>query len=281
MVTKWRLNHFHHAPMSLYIMRTYKSLVTKMAKVKQICEQCEKAFEAYSSSHRKFCSSKCHDESRKRRIKRTCKYCGKEFETKLGEFERGNAIFCSQKCQYEWLHERRGNMHPLWKDKIKRICQQCGKKFEVFPSRIKYGYGKFCSHKCSGKWQMENANRIKKMRMGNIKPTKPERIFQEICNRNNLSFRYVGDGELWIGKDKKLNPDFVECNGKKIVIEIFGRYWHSPLLNRNLREDAGLEYRRKHYKRFKWKPVFIWDTDLLRKDGEQFVLNELKKEGVI
>ena len=58
--------------------------------------------------------------------------------------------------------------------------------------------------------------------------TKPEVIFEEICKKYNLSFKYTGDGSFWIGKNPSINPDFVECNGKKIAVEIFS-YWHDPL----------------------------------------------------
>jgi hypothetical protein len=112
--------------------------------------------------------------------------------------------------------------------------------------------------------------------------TKPERIFEEICQRNSLDFHYVGDGSFWIGKkgEKQLNPDFIEANGKKICVEVMGDYWHSPLLNRNLREDSLLLFRKKHFRRFGWKTVFIWGTDLLRKDTEQFILKKLKNEKI-
>lgn len=108
--------------------------------------------------------------------------------------------------------------------------------------------------------------------------TTPELIFEEICVKNNLPFRYVGDGQLWIGKkgEKQLNPDFIEANGKKIVVEIMGNYWHSPLLNPHLREDALLFYRKSHYKEYRWKPIFLWESDLKRDDAEQFVLAALK-----
>ena len=113
--------------------------------------------------------------------------------------------------------------------------------------------------------------------------TKPELIFEEICKKHSLPFKYTGNGSLWIGKkgEKQLNPDFAEANGKKICVEIMGAYWHSRLLNRNLREDALLPYREKHYKKYKWIPVFIWDTDLLRKDTELFILNEIQKCGAL
>jgi len=102
-------------------------------------------------------------------------------------------------------------------------------------------------------------------------------------NRCNLSASVYSNsnsgsiGHLRIGKRKKLNPDFIEANGKKICVEIMGNYWHSPLLNKKLREDALLSYRKKHYTRYHWKSVFIWGIDLLREDAEDFVLSELRK----
>lgn len=114
-----------------------------------------------------------------------------------------------------------------------------------------------------------------------IHHTKPELKFEEICKNNNLPFHYVGDSQLWIGKEKKLNPDFCELNGKKIVIEIFGEYWHSQLYNPKIPIQATLSFRKEHYKKYGWKSVFVWGNDLKRKDAEQFVLNLLKKEGAI
>jgi len=111
--------------------------------------------------------------------------------------------------------------------------------------------------------------------------TVPELIFEKICKKYKLPFHFVGDGELWIGKKRKLNPDFIEANGKKICIEIMGDYWHSPILNNKIPEHATLIYRKKHYKRYKWIPVFLWEGDLKREDAEPFVLNELKRNGVL
>ena len=110
--------------------------------------------------------------------------------------------------------------------------------------------------------------------------TKPELIFEEICKKYDLHFKYVGDGSLWIGKDRALNPDFIQADGQKIVVEIFGDWWHSPLLNPKLSETANLNFRKRHYKKFKWHSIFIWETDLVKRDAEEFVLNLLEKEGM-
>lgn len=60
-----------------------------------------------------------------------------------------------------------------------------------------------------------------------------------------------------------------------------GDYWHSPLLNTSMRKEGTLNFRKRHYKRYKWQPIFIWETDLLREDAEAFVIGTLKREKVI
>jgi very-short-patch-repair endonuclease len=37
------------------------------------------------------------------------------------------------------------------------------------------------------------------------------------------TFKFVGDGSFVI---EGLNPDWIDCNGRKIVIELFGEPWH-------------------------------------------------------
>ena len=168
-----------------------------------------------------------------------------------------------------------GKNNPNWKGgKVKRICEVCGTIFEVDPCIIRYTIGKFCSHSCTIR-----ATRHKRQQ----KKSNPELIFEQICQKNNLPFKYVGDGSFWIGKKgkKHLNPDFIEVNEKKVCIEIFGDYWHSPLLRPNMKKIQTPLYRKIHYKKYKWQPIFIWESDLVRKDAEQFVLNEMRKQEIL
>ena len=204
--------------------------------------------------------------NKKEKIKRQCIVCGAIKLYTPSQIKNGRGTFCSRKCQGKyWSEHNKGENNPRWTEKIKRNCLICEKVLETTLYKIKIGGGKYCSRNCARKASKHFS-----------KPTKPELIFEQICKNNNLDFHYVGDGQLWIGKDKILNPDFIEANGKKICVEIMGAYWHSPLLNRNLRENALLPYREKHYKKYKWQPIFIWDTDLIRKDAEEFVLNILR-----
>lgn len=56
-----------------------------------------------------------------------------------------------------------------------------------------------------------------------IKPNKPERIFDELTPE---CIRYVGDYQFIIITNKQThNPDF-KVKGQKKIIELFGDYWH-------------------------------------------------------
>lgn len=242
-------------------------------KIIAICDICGGARELRKDGYRDFCK-RCATKRANtvEKIQCTCKQCGKPFESIPSRRNNGKSIFCSSKCHYEYGTKENS---PNWKGgMIKRVCKLCGKVFFVFPSRIKIGEGIYCSYSCNMKDHLEEIRHKSKP-----PKTKPELIFEAICSKHNLPFRYVGDGQLWIGKKggKQLNPDFIEAKGKKLIVEVFGDYWHSPLLNYRLLESATLQFKRKHFKTSRWKSTFIWERDLKRPDAEAFVLREVEK----
>lgn len=238
-------------------------------KIIATCDNCGKKRETNKHDYRSLCSS-CV--KKKKKINYICLQCNTIFKDFPSISNRGRRKFCSRECSDKWKigkscqnNPKSGEEHPNWKGgKIKRICETCDKEFEIYPSGIRRNRGRYCSRSCKRK-----AQKIPKHH------TKPERIFEQICKNNNLPFKYTGDGSFWI---HNINPDFVECNGKKIAVEVFGDYWHSPLLNPKLREDRTLHYRKKILKRYGWKLIVFWESDLLRRDIEVFVLNTIKKQ---
>lgn len=110
----------------------------------------------------------------------------------------------------------------------------------------------------------------KKMRTPRI-PNKPELRFMEICKKYNLPFRYTGDGSLWVGR---VNPDFVEDDGRKIAIDIFGDYWHSPL-NPKLRDSQTLDGREKIFTSHGWKLIVFWESEINSSNGGKIVIDRL------
>lgn len=264
-------------------------------KINVECDNCGKPLERYPYEIKKhkhhFCNRGCFHQWRSEHMrgannthwqggnrKLVCDYCGKIIEKKRCSIKDHKHHFCNHVCVGRWQAEHlRGKNSPTWQGGTRKtICGYCEKTVEKSPDQIKNHKDHFCNRECHRLWQLEHPKKIGRIE----KPTRPERIFQGICKKNDLPFRYVGDGQLWIGKGKKMNPDFIETNGKKICVEIMGAWWHTRLLNQKVREDALQPYREKHYKRYKWQPIFIWDTDILRKDAETFILGALKKEGI-
>lgn len=80
---------------------------------------------------------------------KTCKYCGKEFETRYNDY-------CSKECADKDKIGIVGENHFNY-NRIEIPCKQCGKMMKVIPSRIpNLVHGTFCSKKCRSNWITEN-----------------------------------------------------------------------------------------------------------------------------
>lgn len=96
------------------------------------------------------------------------------------------------------------------------------------------------------------ANLIRLQRAGMlVKPNKPEKSLLSVLNELLPGeWRFVGDGSFVIaGK----NPDFVNINGKKQIIELFGDYWHKG-------EDP--DERITLFREFGYETLVVWEREL-------------------
>lgn len=110
-------------------------------------------------------------------------------------------------------------------------------------------------------------------------PNTIESTIYEILQKNLPNeYKYNGNFEekVVIGG---MIPDFVNVNGKKVVIEAFGDYWHD--LKKNIKWKHTEFGRKAAYSQLGYKCIVLWETDLKHPDAEAFVLSALKKEGVI
>jgi len=87
----------------------------------------------------------------------------------------------------------------------------------------------------------------------NLRPNKKESILLRILQDLKLPFKYSGDGDCIIGG--KI-PDFINVDGKKQLIEFFGKYWHEKD-----RIDNG-QSRIKHFKQYGYDTLIIWEEEL-------------------
>jgi len=84
-----------------------------------------------------------------------------------------------------------------------------------------------------------------------MKPTKLEQRVIQIIEEYNLPFKYVGNGKVWIaGKC----PDFINTNGRKQFIEVFGIYWHDMF---------DVARRIEHFHEYGFDTLVIWEDELV------------------
>jgi len=108
------------------------------------------------------------------------------------------------------------------------------------------------------KWQNDEYKDrvIKNLFKGlNLKPNKPEKLLNKILQTMfPKEYEFVGDGKIILDG---LNPDFINCNGQKKIIELYGDYWH------NLPQRKETDRRRiKIYRNYGYKTLIIWEHEL-------------------
>lgn len=117
-------------------------------------------------------------------------------------------------------------------------------------------------------WQ--NPKCIQKIMSGiHSRPTRPELRLKEILEKNLPEFKYNGDYSLGVVLNR-LVPDFVNTNGKKQVIEVFGDYWHSAQLigNKWKRSELG---RIMAYNALGFKCLILWEHELKTLSDKQII----------
>lgn len=98
----------------------------------------------------------------------------------------------------------------------------------------------------------QREKRIKNIIKASFKrPTNPEKIMNKLLNKFYPGeWKYVGDGSFIIaGK----NPDFINVNGAKKIIEVFGNHWHKI-------EDE--EKRKEIFKIYGYETLVIWENEI-------------------
>ncbi len=125
------------------------------------------------------------------------------------------------------------------------VCRGCGCEFtnRQLKHNLENGWGIFCSHSCHMVWKRANG-------VIQSKPSGPEIALINLIKIGQLPFRYTGNGDVWLGNR---NPDFINTNGKKQVVEMFGDYWHS---------ESDVVQRTIHYEMYGFHTLVIWEHEL-------------------
>ena len=166
---------------------------------------------------------------------------------------------------FEEIHGKEKSEAILEKMKIigkERTKQWVGKTIEeIFGTK----QGNLIRQKLKKEWKLNKDKRVRNILKGLLKrPTSFEQRFIDLCIKHQLTYKYVGDGELIIGGK---NPDFVNTNGMKILVETYHYY--------PARKSYETE-RPKCFTPFGFDTLFLKDEDLFCKDWENHCLNKIK-----
>lgn len=97
-------------------------------------------------------------------------------------------------------------------------------------------------------------------RIREARSLKPNKVEQKLYNLlKELTFRdykYVGDLQFFLGGK---NPDFMNVNGQKKLIELYGKYWHDP---KKFPKRQTPKQRIEYFKKYGFDTLVIEESEL-------------------
>lgn len=150
----------------------------------------------------------------------------------------------------------------LSEETIQKMKLRTGEKNGFYGKKHSDKTRKHLSERRKEIWKTEDYVR-KIMKAYNVQPNKKEKKLDEILQTILPNhYRYVGDGQVILeGK----NPDFINCNGQKKIIELFGTYWH---------ETSEERYRKEHFSKYGYDTLIIWEHEL---KNEKELIEKIKE----
>ena len=140
-----------------------------------------------------------------------------------------------------------GKENPHWKGgEVKKICLICKEEFWV--RRFRINSAKFCGPQCKAIYVLRHFAKPNKVEL------KLNSILQNILP-NEYALNVKSDIMILGGKV----PDFVNVNGQKKVIELFGEYWHTVRADNYTKTEKG---RIEYFKKLGWDTLIIWEREL-------------------
>jgi len=145
------------------------------------------------------------------------------------------------------IHKKLGQ-NPKYKERVSKTIEQLWQT---------PGYREKQSKIHKKLWQdpIYRDETIRSQKQGlHLRPNKPEQKLIDLIRQHDLPFDYVGDGKIVI---EGFCPDFIDNDGSKRIIELFGGYWHR--LPRIVERD---KKRLKAYEKYGFKTLVIWEHEL-------------------
>jgi transposase-like protein/very-short-patch-repair endonuclease len=137
--------------------------------------------------------------------------------------------------------------------KKRKIHGMSGKKHSIKSKELM----SYKSKKVISLWSDDYKNKRVRLLLAGLHrtPNKPEIIIKNLLDfLFPNEYKYVGNKKFFI---ENFNPDFINCNGQKKIIELFGDYWH------NKEEMKERDVRRlETYSKYGYNTLIIWENEL-------------------
>lgn len=196
-------------------------------------------------------------ELRTNKIKTKCDFCNAELMVVPSRIKNLKHFFCNKICYHKWQHE------SDWFNKRIYNFTKEGRK-RTIDAVIKWAKKNW--KKKTKKEKNEWIYKMSKNQKRHL--TKPESKVLNIIDIYRLNYKYTGDKTFWI---ENINPDFIDINNK-IVIEVFGNYWHGKFKSRI--KDF-FKYLKLFYNG--WRRIVLWEK-YINKNSDITILNKIKME---
>jgi len=261
--------------------------------VLRVCPVCKKEFLTRPSKARigqgVYCSEKCVHVHATTSILKTCPVCGKEFKVAPYVIKNGFGIYCSQECQFlspdfkqkMSIHSKGHTLNTVARGKIRRGQERliaagthnfnAESQKNATLAKNTASYKKKRSELTQNLWR-DPEFVIAQMNARHLSPNKLELYVQDILTRRLPDYKYNGDGRLGVVLAGCV-PDYVNVNGKKKVLEIFGTYWHGKGAKRWHQSELG---RIMAYNSVGYDVLILKEEDIKTKSEDE-IYQEIKE----
>lgn len=189
-----------------------------------------------------------------------------ETKLKIAKAKRGKKEgqeLCQKKSQIMVARWQRLRNDPVAMERLSHILSE-GKKGNLNPMRnndkARHAMAETKRRRC--REDSEYKKRLVTALLNQAKPNKVEQQLIDWMSADGLPYKYVGDGAVVI---EGRCPDFINTDGAKRVIELFGDYWHDERRNKRLTASRTVEGTQTHYKKYGFDCLIIWQRELRNK----------------
>jgi hypothetical protein len=145
-----------------------------------------------------------------------------------------------------------------WRKSIGNKFPYYGKENTAYGK--KYWLGRHHTDETKERQRRKMIERLK-AGMYSSRPNGLEKKMISILKQLKAPYKYVGNFKFWI---EDMNPDFVNVNGKKEVVELFGCYYHGCPVhykeNGKIKDDS--RSRKKSFGKYGFECKIIWEHDI-------------------